>query len=164
MALQDGAEAAQVPQLFTAEIAAPRQYRVEGGRAMTLGEDETVAVRPARIGGIVVHGVEIKAHQDIRARERSPGMAALGEPDHAHDVPADIPGNSFQVFSELIVRLLPQDRTFRSAHGYGRSIPSSPPAVRSSLQVQPFSAGREEILQALDGVVYHALKSHVSFP
>ena len=75
-----GMQLAKVLQLIQRDVlvAGQIQQRIEQHRAVAGGEDETVAVRPARIGGIELQELGPQHRGDIGGAHRQPRMAGIG--------------------------------------------------------------------------------------
>ena len=66
---------------------------------MTLGEDETVPVRPVRPLGIDPHDIEIQDLQHIDDGQRAAGMTGLGQGDHLDDILPHVSRMTAQFFA-----------------------------------------------------------------
>ena len=61
---------------------------------MAGGEDESVAIEPARVVGILLEGVSIKDCADFRATEREAEMAGIAGMDGIHGETASFGGGA----------------------------------------------------------------------
>jgi hypothetical protein len=97
MALQVAAETAKRLQVVPGKITGFGQADIEGRGSMSLGKDETVAVLPSRVAGVVAHGMEIERGQYIDGRKAATGMPRPGKIEHLENFHAQVPGSLFKV-------------------------------------------------------------------
>jgi hypothetical protein len=86
----DGLPLAEVAQVVELEaVAAQVQQGVLQDRGVPVGEDETVTVRPARIGGVVLHDPAVEHVSERRQCHRCALVAAVGGEWAVHRHPPD---------------------------------------------------------------------------
>ena len=78
MALEHGADVAELLQLADIEIAAVGQHRIQAGGAVALGEHKAVPVGVLGGLGVDVHLFEVEIGKDVRRGEGASRMAGLG--------------------------------------------------------------------------------------
>ena len=103
VALQRRALFAQGVQHAHVEIALHGEGGILRGAGVALGEDEAVAVFPAGIFRVDVHGVPVAGGDEIRHGERAAGMTGLRLVDHVDDVFLQIDTLVFQLCNREIV-------------------------------------------------------------
>ena len=113
MAGAAGAELAERLELVERELAHAGEVeeRVDEGRAVPAGEHEPVAVRPLRVGGVVLEELQPERGDEVRDAERHAGVAALRLLHFVRREAADRVGGELDVF----VRVFHFQRPFTSA-------------------------------------------------
>jgi hypothetical protein len=74
------------------------QGRVLRRHRVTFAHQETIALRPARVGRVIAHLVEIHSCDQICRRQRTPEVMDPLAAHHAHDIQAHLGGQSLQPF------------------------------------------------------------------
>ena len=97
MALQMGADLAKPHQVVGREVAVLGERGVLDRRGVALGEDEAVALRPLRVGGIVAEHPVVEGGDDVGGRERAVEVARLGDGEHADAVDAEHGGVALEL-------------------------------------------------------------------
>jgi hypothetical protein len=68
---------------------------------VTLGQDESIAIFPFWICGIVTHHIEKQSDQDFYRRQSATGMAGFRRCDHFDDLPPCCAGDCLQLIHVL---------------------------------------------------------------
>jgi hypothetical protein len=89
MALQVRADLAQPHQVVGGEVAVLGERRIQDRRGVALGEDEAVALGPARVPGIVAEDPVVEGGDDVGRRERAVQVPCLRDRNHADTVHAE---------------------------------------------------------------------------
>ena len=100
MPLQARVELAEGLQLFQWEVAVARQHAVEHRTDVAVAEEEEVLADAVHgeIFRIMAHLVEVQCDEEVRATERTAGVAALAAVYHAHNVAAHLAGDGLELF------------------------------------------------------------------
>ena len=80
--LQAGVYLPEARQLVDGKVPRFREHRVECRTRMGFAEDETITIRPGRVGRVVNHYATVQDRKYVRLRQRAAGMAAIGRGDH----------------------------------------------------------------------------------
>jgi len=113
MALERRAEFAQSGEDGVVNVSGVGKNGVKRGTAVTLGQDEAVAVRPLRVGRIDPHGIEIKLDDQLNRRKRTTGMPRFGRAGHFNNVAAYTLGDRLKFrngFGHVKILILPSGR------------------------------------------------------
>jgi hypothetical protein len=78
MPAEEAVEAAELPELVLRKVTLLREKHVKREAPMSLAQDETVAVFPARPLRVVAQHVVVENAQDLDQRERGCEVAAAG--------------------------------------------------------------------------------------
>ena len=97
MSRSDAAELAEIFDFFQRQaIASEMQPAVEEHAAVACGEDEAVAVQPARLVGIEAHRRAEENGSDIRRAKREAEVAGFAFRDGVHGQPTGVAGCDFE--------------------------------------------------------------------
>lgn len=126
MALKVRSGTAKGVEIACREVTAIGQHSVEHGRAVALGQDEAVALRPLGIVRVVPHQVIVEGHDHVGGPEAAAHVPRVSPMNHRENAAADLqrlalqcPDGCFARHAQFLRSASIADRLRRPGVNYG---------------------------------------------